>query len=143
MAALAGANLIYGLGMLESGVTFDYGQLVMDVEFAEMIKYTVHGLTVNDESLAVDVIKRVGPFKEFLTAKHTFDHMRRRSQPKLMDRRVRQKWEGSGGKTMYERALGEARQILADHRPDPLPDGVLKEMKEIVNEAEKELGVVR
>ena len=31
LPALAGANLIYGLGMLESGVTLDYGQLVMDV----------------------------------------------------------------------------------------------------------------
>ena len=30
LPALAGANLIYCLGMLESGVTFDYGQLVMD-----------------------------------------------------------------------------------------------------------------
>ena len=39
LPALAGANLIYGLGMIESGMTFDYGQLVMDNEFAEMIKY--------------------------------------------------------------------------------------------------------
>ena len=39
LTALAGANLIYGAGMLESGVTIDYGQLVMDDEFARLIKY--------------------------------------------------------------------------------------------------------
>ncbi len=39
LPALAGANLIYGLGMLESGVTLDFGQLVMDAEFARMIKF--------------------------------------------------------------------------------------------------------
>ena len=37
--ALAGANMIYGLGMVESGITFDYGQLVLDCEFARMIKH--------------------------------------------------------------------------------------------------------
>jgi len=41
---LAGANLIYGLGMLESGMTFDFGQLVLDAEFARMIKHAVHGI---------------------------------------------------------------------------------------------------
>ena len=39
LPALAGANLIYGLGMIESGMTFDFGQLVMDDEFAGMIKH--------------------------------------------------------------------------------------------------------
>ena len=42
MAALAGANLIYGLGMIESGMTFDYGQLLMDNEIAKMIKFCVN-----------------------------------------------------------------------------------------------------
>jgi len=39
LPALAGANLIYGLGMLESGVTIDYAQLVMDAEFARMVEF--------------------------------------------------------------------------------------------------------
>ena len=52
MPALAGANVIYGLGMIESGMTFDFGQLVMDDEFAGMIKQCVRGIRVDDESLA-------------------------------------------------------------------------------------------
>ena len=56
LPALAGANLIYGLGMLESGVTMDYGQLVLDNEIARLIKYTVAGIPVNDETLAVEDI---------------------------------------------------------------------------------------
>ncbi|MCP4451947.1 MAG: Trimethylamine methyltransferase MttB, partial [Planctomycetes bacterium] len=47
--ALAGANMIYGPGMLESGITFDFGQLVLDCEFARMIKHTVMGMPVTDE----------------------------------------------------------------------------------------------
>ena len=56
MPALADANLIYGLGMIESGMTFDFGQLVMDDEFAGMIKQCVGGIRVRDETLALDVI---------------------------------------------------------------------------------------
>jgi len=54
LPALAGANLIYGLGMLESGVTIDYAQLVMDAEFARMVKYCVPGIPVTDATLSVD-----------------------------------------------------------------------------------------
>lgn len=143
MTALAGANLIYGLGMLESGVTFDFGQLVMDNEFARMIKCVVNGIPVNDETLAVDVIDTVGPFQQFLTQRHTFDHMRKMSQPKLMDRKVRDKWQKDGGRSMHEKAMDEARRILAEHKPKPLPEDVLSKMRSIVAETEAELGVKR
>ncbi len=141
MAALAGANLIYGLGMIESGMTFDYGQLVMDNEIAKMIKQCVGGIPVNDETLSVEVTKEVGPFKDFLTHKNTFDHMNIQSQPKLMDRRVRANWEAAGSKSLHERAMEEARHIMETHKPDPLPEGVAEKLRAIVEETEKELGL--
>ena len=96
MAALAGANLIYGSGMIESGVTFDCGQFVMDNEFARMIKHCVGGITVSDETLAVDDIAAVGAFGDFLSLDATLRHMRELSQPELLDRRVREDWEERG-----------------------------------------------
>ena len=141
LAALAGANLIYGLGMLEMGVTLDLGQLVMDNEFAGMIKHVLKGIPVNDETLAVDVIHAVGPFKDFLGQKHTLKHMRSQSQPQLIDRRRRPKWEALGKTDIYERATVKAREILETHQPDPLPDSVLTEIRSIIEDSEKELGV--
>ena len=138
---MAGANLIYGLGMLEMGVTFDFGQLVMDNEFARMIKHAIQGIPVNDETLAVDVIKEVGPFKDFLSHKHTLRHMRSQSQPVLIDRRRRSKWEQAGGTDIYQRATEKAREILETHKPEPLPDSVLSTLRSIVEETEDELGV--
>ena len=96
LAALAGTNLIYGLGMIESGVTFDYAQLVMDDEFARMIKQVVGGIRVDDETLAVDDIAAVGSFGDFLSLDATMRHMREASQPVLIDRRVREDWEARG-----------------------------------------------
>jgi len=138
---LAGANLIYGLGMIEMGMTIDYGQMVMDNEFARMIKYLVQGIPVNDETLAVDVIKEIGVGKDFLSHKSTYKHMRTQSQPNLIDRRMREDWQAAGGTDIYQRALEEAKYILENHKPDPLPDDVLAAIRSIVEEAEAELGI--
>jgi len=136
---LAGANLIYGLGMLESGVTFDFGQLVMDNDFARMIKYAVNGILVNDETLAVDAIKEVGIGKHFLDHDTTFKYMRDQSQPEFIDRKIREEWERSGSSDIYQRACEKARDILENHKPEPLPDNVLATMRSIVEDAEAEM----
>jgi trimethylamine--corrinoid protein Co-methyltransferase len=138
---LAGANLIYGLGMIEMGMTIDYGQMVMDNEFARMIKCLVQGIPVNDETLAVDVIKEIGIGKDFLSHGSTYKHMRLQSHPKLIDRRMREDWESTGRKDIYQRALEEARYILENHKPDPLPGSVLASLRSIVEDAEAELGI--
>jgi trimethylamine---corrinoid protein Co-methyltransferase len=138
---LAGANLIYGLGMLESGVTIDYAQLVMDAEFARMVKYTVPGIPVNDQTLSVDVIHEIGPFKDFLSHDDTYAGMRGQSSSKLIDRRVREEWAAAGATTLYDRSLAEARRILETHRPEPLPEAVAAELRSIIEGAERELGV--
>jgi len=126
------------------GITFDFGQLVMDNDFAGMIKYMINGVPVDDETLAVDVIKEIGPFKDFLSHKHTLKHMKTQSKPKLIDRQIRENWESvTGGKDLYERALEEARQILETHKPKPLPENVRSTIRSIIEEAEEELGVAK
>ncbi len=138
---MAGTNLIYGLGMIESGVTFDFAQLVMDNEMARMVKQVVAGITVNDETLAVDDIHRVGSFGDFLSLDATLRHMREQSQPKLMDRRVREDWQAAGSESLYDRSLREARRILAEHHPEPLPDEVVSQIRAIVDDADRAAGV--
>ncbi len=133
--------MIYGSGMLESGITFDYGQLVLDCEFARMIKHTVMGMPVTDETLAIDPIKEVGSGGDFLMHKHTFNHMREQSSPELIDRKMRGQWEKAGSTSAYDRALEKVRFILETHTPDPLPDEVLQKIRAIVTDTEKEMGI--
>lgn len=136
---MAGANLIYGLGMLEMGMTLNWAQLVMDNEIAGMVKHVVQGIPVNDESLAVDVIHEVGSFGDFISHEHTRKHMRTlQSQPKLIDRRRRDFWQQLGGTDLAERAREEAKYILKTHKPDPLPPGVASQLRSIIQSAEAE-----
>jgi trimethylamine--corrinoid protein Co-methyltransferase len=127
--------------MIEMGMTIDYGQLVMDNEFARMIKYTVQGIPVNDETLAVDVINEVGIGKDFLSHDSTYRHMRSQSQSELIDRKIREDWVKAGSTDIYQRAMEQARFILENHKPDPLPEDVLATIRSIVEEAETDLGV--
>jgi len=138
---LAGANLIYGAGMIESGVTFDSGQFVMDNEFARMIKHVVNGIGVADETLAVEDISRVGPFGDFLSLDATLRHMRELSQPQFLDRRVREDWEARGGDDLYRRCLEKAREVIREYKPEPLPGDVAARIRAIVLETDRVAGV--
>ena len=124
MAALAGASQIYGSGMIESGVTFDYAQLVMDNEFARMIKHVVAGIQVDDEHLLVDEIHKVGPFGDFLSLDSTLMYMRQQSQPQLLDRRVREEWQAAGATDLYTSSIPEPFTYIPEDKPAiALPDG--------------------
>ena len=130
--ALAGTNIIYGAGMLEMGVTFDLAQLVVDNEIAGMIRKFVGGVPVNDETLALDEIHAVGPFNDYLSTHFTYAHMRDLSTSTLLDRRVRAEWGADGALDMKARATAKAREIVAEHRPEPLPDDVAAQMSGVI-----------
>ena len=125
--------------MIESGVSIDFGQLVLDNEIARMVKHVVGGIPVNDDTLLVDDIARVGSFGDFLSLPSTYAHMREQSQPRIMDRRVREEWQAGGSPDAHTRALAQARGILEGHRPEPLPDEVAREIRAIVTRADDEL----
>lgn len=66
-------------------------------------------------------------------------HMREQSQPALIDRRMRKDWEECGSTDMYQLALVRAREILETHVPEPLPDDVRQRVRDIVDDADREL----
>jgi trimethylamine---corrinoid protein Co-methyltransferase len=139
---LAGANLIYGMGMLELGLTFDFGQMVVDNEIAAMNRRVLEGVRCDSETLAVEVIKRVGSEGHFLREKHTREFLARGEQTKagLFDRRSRGAWEGRGGADLHDRALARAREILRDHQVPPLPDEAERVIGEVKERVDREVG---
>ncbi len=136
LPALAGTNLIYGLGMLDSGMTFDYAQALLQSEMLDKVLRSIQGMPISDELFAYDVIRDVGPGGEFITHEHTFAHMREQSQVKLFDRRCRETWEASGSQDVVEKAYAAAREIIATHTVEPLPENVQSELEAIYTDAE-------
>ena len=127
--------------MIESGVTFDCGQLVMDNEIARMIKHVVNGIPVDDETLAVEDIAGVGPFGDFLSLDATLRHMRELSQPEVLDRRVREDWEARGATDLATRTRARALELIETHEPLPLDADMAKQIRGIIEAADREKGV--
>lgn len=141
LTALAGANIVFGMGGLDHLLTFDCAKLIMDVELERMVVNVLEGIEVSDDSVALDVIHRVGPAGEFLTQQHTYDHMDDFSQNKLFDRRARDVWVEQGSKNLTERAYEKARHIIENHKPKPLPEAAAAAMQKITAEYAAELGI--
>jgi len=138
MAALAGANMIYGLGMIDLGMTLDFSQLVVDNEIAKMVRKILEGIPVDDETMAVDVIRSVGAGGHFLQEEHTIKHMRRvQSQTALFDRRPYGQWKADGGHDLAARAREKMLDILEHHKAPALPEAVEKRLAQIVAEAKE------
>ena len=136
LCALAGANFIHdAAGLMEFAMTVCYEKYVIDNEILGMVMRAVEGIRVDDETLAYDLIKEVGPGGNFVTARHTRHFMRREHyQPTLSDRNNREVWEEKGGKDTWERAAEAVRVILDNHigvLPDEVRRKVLSEMKGI------------
>jgi trimethylamine--corrinoid protein Co-methyltransferase len=106
-----------------------------------MVLYTLRGIPVSDMHLSVDPINQVGPFKDFLSHRTTFDHRRSQSLPKLFNRKTRDHWINSGSKSLTEIAMDKAKWILENHKPIPLPESAVKRLREIVRRVEREKGL--
>jgi len=129
--------LIYGPGMLEMGMTFSFGQLVIDDEIAAMVKRVISGIDFEDTLMGVDLIKEIGIGGHFLSERHTLEHLRSEQvQSTVIDRRVREDWVDLGSKSIIQSANEKAAELIRSHKPDPLPEDMAKELKRIVKSAE-------
>lgn len=129
LCALAGANFIHdGAGLMEFAMSVSHEKYVIDNEILGMAMRAVEGIVVNDDTIAFDLIKQVGPGGNFVSAKHTRQYMRREHyRPELSDRRSREDWEAAGSKETWQRASEKAKQIIAGH-DQKLPDETRKEI---------------
>jgi len=124
-AGLSGANLIHDVGFLESALIGSHEMVVLSDEIIGMVKRFLAGVRVDDETLALDVIRRAGPGGNFLDQEHTARNMRKELWfPRLMDRSKWDQWQASGAKRMGDRVRERVREILETHEVAPLPEEV-------------------
>ena len=135
-ALLSRANLIHDVGFLEYGSTSSLELITMANELIAMSRFYVQGIPVNDGTLALKAIERVGrggPGSIFLMDDHTYDHfMEALFLPKLLDRSRYDAWKNEGAMDLYKRCNMEAKRILLEHEVDSKPDAVLKEIEQIL-----------
>jgi trimethylamine--corrinoid protein Co-methyltransferase len=138
--ALAGVDILSGVGMGGS-LLGGFEIAVMDDEIIGLVKQIVGGCEVSETTLAYDVMKEV-ILRDgvFLGEMHTVRQMRQGAVwiPKISTRGGAGDHETSEG--VVARARARAREILASHQIEPLPDDASRHLDEILSRARRELG---
>ncbi len=130
---LSRTTLPHDAGFLDCADIGSLEMLVMNDEIIGMARRLMRGIEVNDETLMLDLIDRVGPGGEFITAQETARNFRKEIWlPRFMDRQPWNQWEQNGRPTMLENIRAHIRTILETHVPYPLPDGALEKINAIL-----------
>jgi trimethylamine--corrinoid protein Co-methyltransferase len=139
--ALAGGNLSHDVGYIEYGLTASMELTVMNDEIIGLVRRILGGIEVSAETMALDVIDRVGPGGHFLEQDHTLRHCRENWYPTLLNRSSYAAWLEGGSLTYGQQANARARKILESHQPEPLPGDVRAAVQAIVRRADARCGL--
>ncbi|TEU11976.1 MAG: hypothetical protein E3J21_22330 [Anaerolineales bacterium] len=164
MGALAGADTFGHMGILGADQAGSLEQLIVDNEMAAYVKRVLRGFSVDEDTLALDVIRKVGIGGNFLGEAHTRQHFRQelwlpsaspfdftlrrrsgqaqdklRAGPIAFDRRRWEEWWADGARTMADWARERKVQVLAEHHPPPPEPELAREIDDIVAAARRDL----
>ena len=135
----AGAEMMSGCGLLDGSKTLSYAHLLMETEVYGIVQKVAAGIEVNDETLALDVIRKVGSSGAYLAEKHMRAHMKDIWRPGVWDCAPYDAWLRDGKRGALQNAEERAREILRTHVPAPLAADVRAELRRLVEAAEAEL----
>lgn len=130
LCVLSGAETMSGLGLREGCTLLTHESLVLDHEIYNVVRAEAAGVNVSPETLALDVIKSVGPKGHFLNLPHTREHLRTLEFSEMVLASLGNKVD----------AIGFAREktdwILENHFPAPLEEHQQAELRRIIQTAE-------
>lgn len=138
-SALSGANLIHDIGLLDHSDLISPNYLLLNNEVLHMVKQYLRGILVNDETLALDLIDRVGPGGHYLEEEHTRQHFRKVWYSDLFDRTNYDAWRQQGSIHFTQRLQEKTRKLM-NLNAEPLPSEIFKEMEHMERQWRKESG---
>jgi trimethylamine--corrinoid protein Co-methyltransferase len=143
LGALAGINVISGPGMLGLGNCQSFEKLVTDDTICGMAMRLARGIDVNDQTLAVDVIRKVGAGGHYLAQKHTMEWLGKEifNPSDLVDRQEASVWKKLGSKDTHRRAKEIAQRILRDHKAERIATDKEKNLDDVAKKIMQKHGI--
>ena len=130
-----GGELMSGYGLINTYTLWVPEQMILDHDIYQRARYSIMDIEIDDETLALETVKAVGPGGHFLGQAHTRKHMRETTKPGIMH------VPGPEGGFLdpVEAARQRAEQILRTYQPEPLEPEKAAELARIVAAADAEL----
>ena len=140
LGALAGADVFGHMGIVGADQGGSLVELIINDEMIGYLRRIMRGFYVNKETLAFEVIKRVGVGGHFLEDVHTLKQFKKELWlPDLFDRNSWEAWNKKENKIILERAIKKKEMILREHKVKPLDQSIANQIDEIVKEADKDI----
>ncbi len=142
-AALAGANMVSGPGMMDYESCLSYEKMVIDAEILGMAKRLIAGIDGRQTPIALDIIQELGHKADYLAHPHTMKWFREELYipSEVIDRDTLEAWEKKGSKSTWDRAKDRVESLLAQYQPSPISDEVKKELRDLTTKAANEVGM--
>jgi len=128
ISALTGADLVHDAGVMYHALMISPELMVLADEIIDMVKVLMGGIEINDETLPLELIERLGPKSNYLSESHTLKHFRKFWVPRIFDRSFTKK---EGMKDCEELLRERTIKILETHQPKPLPEDLVRELKKV------------
>ncbi len=123
------------MGELDQGLTFSPHSLLLCDDLAGLLRCLWQGIPVDDEQLALDVSRAVGPKGNYLAQRHTAKHCREGYwDSRYFGARLPLSTNNLPDRNLVQRIDADLRQILAVHEPEPLPDALRAQLGAILEE---------
>jgi trimethylamine--corrinoid protein Co-methyltransferase len=142
-AALAGANMVSGAGMMDFESCLSYEKLVVDAEIIGMAKRLIAGIDGRQTPIALEIMQELGHEGKYLSHPHTKKWFRKELYfpSEVIDRDTLEAWEKKGAKSTWDRAKDRVESLLAQFQPSPISDDVKLELRDITIKAANKAGM--
>jgi trimethylamine--corrinoid protein Co-methyltransferase len=127
-AATVGSGLVHDCSSwMDHGSLVSPEFMVLADEIVDAVRHYMQGIPVTEETLALELIDKVGPGGHYLQEAHTMQHFRKVRYSNLFERTTFDQWNQAGGKK-FEQRLQELTLEKMNHRPQPLSEEVIREL---------------
>jgi trimethylamine---corrinoid protein Co-methyltransferase len=125
-AVHCGANFIlHSAGFLDGLLSMSYEKFVMDADFCGALHTYLDGVKIDDNQLALDAFKEVGPGSHFFGCAHTMANYETAFwDSEIADNEPYEKWLAAGSEDAAIRANRRWKKALAEYQPPPLDEAI-------------------
>jgi trimethylamine--corrinoid protein Co-methyltransferase len=143
MAALMGANMVSGAGMLDFETALSFEKLVLDAEIIALAKRSIGGVAMREAPLALDLMRQMGHHGDYLSHRHTKQWFRQElSFPSpVIDRGSLDAWIAGGRSTATQRAARRVDELTRTPKPPAISPEARRELGRIATRAGQKFGM--
>jgi trimethylamine--corrinoid protein Co-methyltransferase len=126
MGLLSGVNfMLHACGWLEGGLVSSFEKFVLDADQLGTLHKMAQGVTVTEDTLAMDAIREVGPGGHYLGCAHTQANFKTSFwRSDVLDYKPFETWEDEGARDSAQLATKRVETLLAQYQQPALDPAI-------------------